>query len=280
MERLAHTYAFSAQPKLNKALNYLLWFGLIYLIFIVVYSVFYWHFVAKLQTEFIDHVFWWLKNTGAWFVFAPVCLVYFTQKANQPSFLKHLAFAGFAMVLIAVILQISFDYAYLKKDLLGYVVLYLPRQIGIFIIVCAYWYLFVMYKHSNEAAHINNVPAEQTATTTEVDYIDLEHLGRPYRLNMNTIWLVKSAGNYVEIHSEQGQFLKRSSLKQLQRSLPDYFCQCHRSIIINLQHLHAINSHSSGHAIATLRNGEQANISKRYKSSVKARLAEYPIQAP
>lgn len=272
MDRTAPTFNFSAQPKLTNGLKYLGIFGVIYLVFIFVYSVFYWQFVSKLSTDFIDHVLWWLKNTGVWYLFAPICLVYFSYYSGRQSLIKCFLTVGFPMVLSSVILQISFDYSYLKADLFGYFVLYLPKQIGIFMITCLYWYLFVM-DDKNTAINVCDEP------TTKSEYINLEHKGRPYKLDMESIWFIKSAGNYIEIESIHGQFLKRSSLKKIQLDAPSYFCQCHRSTLVNLKHICALSNQASGHAIATLSNGSEINISKRYKNSIKEQLIDYPIKA-
>jgi hypothetical protein len=289
MNRLAETFKTDSHPKLIKALTYLAWFGVLYLLFILVYSLFYWYFVSRLQTQFIDHIFWWLKNTGIWYFFAPVCLVTFTRFAEQQKFIVTAYRLGIPMVVFAVILQITFDYSYLKEDLTGYFVLFLPRQVGIFIVVCLYWYLAVMDKALAEPKYrVSNslepdsldidAPSQKNKDLVDKQYLELEHMGRPYRLDMSSVWMIKSAGNYLELESEHGHFLKRISLKQIQLEIPQYFCQCHRSSIINLYHVCAIRNQSSGHAVATMSNGEQVNISKRYKSIVKQRLVEFPLQ--
>jgi DNA-binding LytR/AlgR family response regulator len=193
------------------------------------------------------------------------------------------------MVVFAVTLQITFDYTYLKEDVIGYFVLFLPRQVGIFTVVCLYWYLAVMEKALTEPnAQTSNslepnsldvdTPTQKPKELADKQYLELEHMGRPYRLDMDSVWIIKSAGNYLELESEHGHFLKRASLKQIQVEIPGYFCQCHRSNIINLHHVCAIRNQNSGHAVAILSNGEQVNISKRYKSIVKQRLVEFPLQ--
>ncbi|WP_449359747.1 LytR/AlgR family response regulator transcription factor [Alishewanella longhuensis] len=280
LARFIEALGLQASPKLAKALNYLAWFGVGYFVFIVVYSLFYWHFVSKLQTDFIDHVFWWLKNSGVWYLFAPFCLYFFSRQAAYRKPLTNFILLGTPMILVAVTLQISFDYAYLKDDLTGYFVLFLPRHAAIFSIICCYWLIFVMDKAvSGKANPITAIPQAPEQRAGSIQFIEVEHQGRPCRLDINSIWLIKSAGNYIELESEHGTFLKRASLKQIQLELPPQFCQCHRSAIINLQHVSAIRNQSAGHALALFNKGEPANISKRYKHLVKERLADYPIRA-
>lgn len=266
------------QPKLVKALQHLAWFGVCYFVFILVYSLFYWHLVSKLQTDFLDHVFWWLKNSGVWYLFSPYCLYYFSCQAKRRKPLTNFVLLGTPMILVAVTLQICFDYAYLKDDVIGYFVLFLPRHMAIFAMICVYWWLFVMEKAgivSEEVQiEIASLPAHNLRSTA---YLDVEHQGRPVKLSLDSVWLIKAAGNYIELDSTQGKFLKRASLKQIQLELPPQFCQCHRSAIINLQHVSALRQQNAGHALAFFSQGEPVNISKRYKNLVKERLAEYPI---
>jgi len=271
-------------PKLSQALKYLAWFGGLYLVFIVIYSLFFWRYVAKLETEFYVHVLWWFKNSGVWFVFSPLCLLLFSFLTQKRGLLFVFLGLGVPLVFISVVLQIAFDYHYLKDDLPGYFVLYLPRHAAIFILVCLYWYIFVFNKQSADisSSHSsvpNLAPTKELSVTTVEDTIELEHMGRPYKLNVASVWLIKSAGNYVEIESDQGQFLKRASLKQLHQELPDQFFQCHRSYIVNLHYVTGLQSQSSGNAVAILDQGEQVSVSKRYKAAMKARLAEFPIRA-
>ena len=279
MDKTAPIFNFSAQPKLTNGLKYLCLFGVIYLAFIVIYSVFYWQFVSKLSTDFVDHVLWWLKSTGVWYVFAPICLVFFSYYSKRQSLINCFLTIGLPMVLIAVILQISFDYNYLKAELFGYFVLYLPKQIGVFLIVCAYWFFFVRDYESSVVNEHDELSTAAQQLTSKRYFIELEHKGRPYKLDMESVWFIKSAGNYIEIESVDGQFLKRSSLKKIQLDTPSYFCQCHRSILVNLKHISALSNQASGHAIATLSNGAEINISKRYKNSIKEQLTDYPIKA-
>ncbi len=277
MDSFAKALYLNNEPELASALKYLAWFGLCYLAFIVVYSIFYWRYVSKLETEFVEHVFWWLKHSAIWYFFAPCCLVFFTRQYARRALLINFVLLGLPLIVIAVLVQITFDYGYIKDDFSGYFVLFLPRHAGIFAILCVYWLLFVGNKKASKPhlAEQASSPALEQAGHN-LAYLELEHLGRPYKLELDLVWLIKSAGNYVEIDSEQGQFIKRASLKQLQHELPEHFYQCHRSYIVNLRHISAVQKQSSGHAVAVLNNGAQVNISKRYKNAMKVRLAEVP----
>jgi two-component system, LytTR family, response regulator LytT len=62
------------------------------------------------------------------------------------------------------------------------------------------------------------------------------------KINFADIVYIKSDGVYVEIFTKDRRFLVRQSLKNLQNILPEsYFLQVHRSYIINLHCIEAIN---------------------------------------
>ena len=171
------------------------------------------------------------------------------------------------LIILAVCLQIYFDYEYLKHDFWGYFVLFLPRQVAIAAVICLYWYFLVYQKTSNPDPTTLQPQSDSVDVTRQT--ITLEHLGRPHELQLDNVWLIRGAGNYVEIESGEGKFLKRTTLKKIQQELPPYFYQCHRSHIVNLKFVQAVQNQSSGHAVASLKNGQQVNISKRCKNIVK-----------
>lgn len=253
-------------PELAQSLIYLAWFSLLYLLFIVVYSVFYYSFVAKAQTQFISHLLWWLKLSGVWFFFTPLALMILTALSSR---YKHSLIAisiGFPMVILAVSLQISFDLTYiLNHDVIAYIVLFTPKHVAIFIAVYLYWFFMVQ------------MPSSKRSTITPVNHsttknIDVEHLGRPLQLATCDITVINASGNYVEIETNHGNYLKRDTLKQLLKLLPSYFFQCHRSHIINLKKVKSLTNQASGNGYVLLTNNQKIAVSKRYKSLLKQQL--------
>ena len=52
---------------------------------------------------------------------------------------------------------------------------------------------------------------------------------------------VKSAGNYVEIHTTEGKAMTLMPLKEFEKKLPSYFQRTHRSHIVNLRHIERVD---------------------------------------
>lgn len=64
-----------------------------------------------------------------------------------------------------------------------------------------------------------------------------------HRVYFNEIQFIKADNVYLEIHTAEKQFLVRSALKDYLEKLPsEHFYRAHKSYIVNLQHIQAVNS--------------------------------------
>lgn len=83
----------------------------------------------------------------------------------------------------------------------------------------------------------------------------------------NSILYIKSDGVYIEIHTTEKKLLVRETLKKMTEILPgEHFIQVHRSYIINIHHVTALNSEfiiTDNHSIP---------ISKSMKDSLMEKL--------
>ncbi|WP_440056471.1 LytTR family DNA-binding domain-containing protein (plasmid) [Pseudoalteromonas sp. T1lg65] len=263
-------------PELKLALKYMALFGAGYFVFITIYSIFFYIYVAKQQTQFIDHILWWLKLSGVWYVFAPLLLYKLTSWRLSKLFLQKTLVLCLFLVNSAAALQLAYDYQYYQSELIEQFILFLPKQIGICAVVVLYWYLFVYQRLANgktndDRENINNLMVSSNRS------LQLEFKGRPVTLYLEDIAFIQSAGNYVEITTEQGTFLKRTSIKQMLDELSSDFCQCHRSYIVNLKKVVALQSLPSGAAILTLTRGNEIPLSKRSKAHVKRQLKKVSV---
>lgn len=69
--------------------------------------------------------------------------------------------------------------------------------------------------------------------------------------------------DYVGIHTEEGKFLKKMTMKQLEDSLDaGKFARVHRSFLINLNEISGIEPYERESYLAKLRSGEKIPVSK------------------
>lgn len=63
---------------------------------------------------------------------------------------------------------------------------------------------------------------------------------KQYSIDHDEILYISSYGHYITIHTAQEKYEWKYSLKELEPILPQQFVRCHRSFIVNLDHLRKI----------------------------------------
>jgi two-component system, LytTR family, response regulator LytT len=76
---------------------------------------------------------------------------------------------------------------------------------------------------------------EQQDTLLIKDVLFIKHRNHFVKLTIADIDYIQADDNYVHIFSKQVSFLQRSTLKDIELQLPNYFCKIHRSYLINLK---------------------------------------------
>ncbi|WP_417491942.1 LytTR family DNA-binding domain-containing protein [Maricaulis sp.] len=105
--------------------------------------------------------------------------------------------------------------------------------------------------------------------------IELVSAGRTDYIATDRIAQLKAAGDYVEVHFENGQTsLYTGSLTGLEASLPPTFLRVHRSHIVNTGFVSALERDASGVGRLILTNGMDVPISRRILPKVRTALAE------
>lgn len=86
--------------------------------------------------------------------------------------------------------------------------------------------------------------ADDQATPAMVlkDALFIKQAQTYHKLLFDDIRYVKSDHVYVELHTPEKQFVVRNSLSNYMDLLPDHFYRIHRSYLINLHHLEAIDA--------------------------------------
>lgn len=88
-------------------------------------------------------------------------------------------------------------------------------------------------------------------------------------VDVNDIRWIESSGNYVKLHLAEETHMIRGSLKTLQHKLhPLRFVRIHRSYIINIHNVQAIEPWFSGDSKVTLNDGKKLKMSRNYKDNL------------
>ena len=84
------------------------------------------------------------------------------------------------------------------------------------------------------------------------------------------ILYVEAADNYVRLHTRDAEHLLRSSISDLQAELdPREFVRVHRSAILNVNAVEAIQPWGMGEFMFVLVNGAKVNSSRRYRKDIR-----------
>ena len=97
--------------------------------------------------------------------------------------------------------------------------------------------------------------------------------GRVEVLPLHEVDYLEAARNQVRIHSGRTVHLLRETLTSLEARLdPGRFARIHRSIIVNLDRVAAIEPWFSGDAIVVLQQGAKLRLSRSYRQDLEERL--------
>lgn len=118
------------------------------------------------------------------------------------------------------------------------------------------------------------VALSQARQKSAPEQIQLVSAGRVDYIATDTITQFKGAGDYVEVHFEDGRTsLYTSGLTQLESQLPPAFLRVHRSHIVNTAFVSALERDASGVGKLVLSNGSEAPVSRRIMPKVRSALA-------
>ena len=96
---------------------------------------------------------------------------------------------------------------------------------------------------------------------------------RHFFVAIEEICWVATAGNYVEIHTNDEAYLMRSTMRQLQALLPgERFVRIHRGILVNRFGIREITVTEGGDYLVRLQSGKSLPMSRRRKQAVRALL--------
>jgi len=88
-------------------------------------------------------------------------------------------------------------------------------------------------------------------------------------VDVEDIRWIESSGNYIKLHSEETIHMIRGSLKLMQEKLnPLKFVRVHRSSIVNIDYVQAIEPWFSGDLKVVLNDGKQLKMSRNYKDNL------------
>lgn len=92
-------------------------------------------------------------------------------------------------------------------------------------------------------------------------YFFVKSSGQQHRINLNEILYIESIKDYVNIKTENQEYIVLDTLKSLENELPENFARVHKSFILNLEKIEKIDVKN-----VFLNSGKEIPIGETYKS--------------
>jgi two-component system, LytTR family, response regulator len=115
--------------------------------------------------------------------------------------------------------------------------------------------------------------AREPAAAPEIPRLTVRSAGHEIYVRIPDIDWVEAADYYVCLHVGAKSYLLRRSMTELERDLDaNIFCRIHRSTIINLRRVRALQVDSAGEYEVILESGQKLRLSRRFRKDLQARL--------
>ncbi len=117
-------------------------------------------------------------------------------------------------------------------------------------------------------------PAPAPPSLPRPERLLVKKLGKEFLLPMDEIEWIQACGNYVNLHRQQHDYPLRSSLGAFEQRIdPREFVRVHRSYLVRLRLIEAIEPTEAGDAHLRLRDGSRLPCSRTYLERLRQRLA-------
>ncbi len=101
--------------------------------------------------------------------------------------------------------------------------------------------------------------------------VALRAAGKISFVNVEDILYAQAAENYVQLHLKSSRQLLHVPIATLQSSLdPRMFLRIHRSLIVNVKHVHELETGAHGEYVVVLHGGVRLQASRTYHDKIKA----------
>jgi two-component system, LytTR family, response regulator len=100
--------------------------------------------------------------------------------------------------------------------------------------------------------------------------VALRSAGKISFVGIDEVMYVQAAENYVQLHLKASRHLLHVPIATLEASLdPQVFLRIHRSLLVNVRHIHELETGAHGEYVVVLKNGAQLQASRSYHEKIK-----------
>jgi two-component system LytT family response regulator len=120
------------------------------------------------------------------------------------------------------------------------------------------------------------IAAQEPLPLPETPRLTVRSAGQVVYVQIPDIDWVEAADYYVCLHVGSKSHLLRKSMAELERDLdPRIFCRIHRSTIVNLRKVKALQVDAAGEYEVILDGGPKLRLSRRFRKDLQSRMREF-----
>jgi two-component system LytT family response regulator len=118
--------------------------------------------------------------------------------------------------------------------------------------------------------HVLSLLQQLSAPPQHLSRVALRSAGKISFVNIEDVMYVQAAENYVQLHLKASRHLLHVPIATLESSLdPAMFLRIHRSLIVNVRHIHELETGAHGEYIVVLKNTARLQSSRSYHEKIK-----------
>ena len=118
--------------------------------------------------------------------------------------------------------------------------------------------------------HVLSLLQQLSAPPKYLARVALRAAGKITFVNIEDLLYVQAAENYVQLHLKASRHLLHVPIATLESSLdPAMFLRIHRSLIVNVRHIHELETGPHGEYIVVMQGGTRLQSSRSYHEKIK-----------
>jgi two-component system LytT family response regulator len=119
--------------------------------------------------------------------------------------------------------------------------------------------------------HVMSLLQQLSAQPRYLARVALRSGGKISFINIEDVLFVQAAENYVQLHLKHSRHLLHVPIATFEGSLdPQMFLRIHRSLVVNVRHIHELETGPHGEFIVILQGGTRLQSSRSYHDKIKS----------
>lgn len=179
-----------------------------------------------------------------------------------PHFTVHLSTSLLSAAFHLLIAQVIYHLLWEMAEETFYGKLTILFQRWFYVEVLVYWIIVV-------ATNSKKLFEREDLAPKAIGKLGVKHQGQTVLLNFNELNWLQAYDAYVKVYTDDRIYLKRCKISDIEKQLPsNQFTRIHRSAIVNLSKIKALEPYSNGEQFIILETDEKLKLSRSYKGKL------------